>query len=224
MIRTFADVISAEELEAILARTHDAPFVDGRETAGAELAARKHNEQIRRDDTARVQAISALVFGALRRNDAFIDAVYPKQLHSLLVSRYRPGMRYGLHVDRALMGDAQAWRTDLSLTLFLCAPQDYDGGELSFAVGDARHAVKLPARALVCYDTGQLHEVLPVTRGERLAVVAWIQSFVRDAGAREALGDLARARDALRARSEFGDAYELVNKTHMNLLRRWAEP
>ena len=163
------------------------------------------------------------MLAALKRNDAFRDAVYPRQLHSLLVSRYRPGMHYGAHVDRALMGDSTVWRTDLSLTLFLNAPQDYDGGELSFSTGSVAHTIKLPARALVCYTTGQLHQVLPVTRGERLAVVAWIQSFVRDAGAREALADLASALQALRARGETGEAYELVNKTHMNLLRRWAE-
>ena len=224
MILTFADVVTGAEHAAILAQVAHASFVDGRETAGANLAERKRNEQVALADGARLQAISAIVLAALKRNDALRDAVYPKQLHSLLVSRYRPGMRYGAHVDRALMGDATVWRTDLSLTLFLNSPDDYDGGELSFAQGSATHAVKLPARALVCYATGQLHEVLPVTRGERLVVVAWIQSFVRDAAAREALADLAQALDALRARGETGAAYELVNKTHCNLLRRWAEP
>jgi len=223
MILTFADVVSAEEHRAILAHTRDAAFVDGRETAGAHLAERKHNEQIRRDDTARLQAITTILLEALKRNDAFRNTVYPKQLHSLLVSRYRPGMRYGAHVDRALMGDSVAWRTDLSLTLFLNEPDAYDGGELAFAVGSVGHSIKLPARSMVCYATGQLHQVTPVTRGERLAVVAWIQSFVRDSGAREALADLSQALDAMRARGDTGDAYELVNKTHMNLLRRWAE-
>ena len=224
MLLTFADVIRADEQQAILAHVGAAEFVAGRETAGAQLAQRKHNEQIRRDDTPRIEAISTIVLDALKRNETFCNAVYPKQLHSLLVSRYRPGMHYGAHVDQALMGGATAWRTDLSLTLFLNAAEDYDGGELSIEAGSARYAVKLGARSMVCYATGQMHQVLPVTRGERLAVVAWIQSFVRDHGAREALADLARAREALRGGGNLGEAYELVNKTHMNLLRRWAEP
>lgn len=224
MLLTFADAITPDEHRAILAHVAAAEFVDGRETAGANLADRKHNEQIPRADAPRLQAITAIVLEALKRNDAFRNAVYPKQLHSLLVSRYRPGMRYGAHVDRALMGETSVWRSDLSLTLFLNAPEEYDGGELALQAGNARFTTKLPARAMVCYSTGQMHEVLAVTRGERLVVVAWIQSHVRDAAAREALADLANALESMRGRDELGAAFELVNKTHSNLLRRWAEP
>jgi PKHD-type hydroxylase len=223
MILTFAEVISADEQQAILAQIAAADFVDGRQTAGPLLAASKHNEQIRRDG-AQLEHISAMLLQALRRNERFLSAVYPKQLHSLLVSRYREGMHYGPHVDRALMGDAMLWRTDLSLTLFLNEPNEYDGGELALESGSGTVKVKLPARALVCYPTGQTHQVLPVTRGERLVVVAWIQSHVRDAGAREALSDLAAALEVTRGNKDHDAAYDLVNKTHINLLRRWAEP
>jgi PKHD-type hydroxylase len=223
MILTFAEVISADEQRAILAQIAAADFVDGRQTAGPLLAARKHNEQISRD-SAPLQTISNILLGALLRHSGFLSAVYPKQLHSLLVSRYREGMHYGPHVDRALMGDATLWRTDLSLTLFLNEPDQYDGGELALESGSGAFKVKLPARALVCYPTGQTHQVLPVTRGERLVVVAWIQSHVRDAAAREALSDLATALQAMRGNKDHNAAYDLVNKTHINLLRRWAEP
>lgn len=223
MILTFPEAVSADEHRAILTEAAAAEFVDGRETAGSTLAEFKHNEQIRRGSPA-TRKIAEILLGALRRNADFLSAAYPKQLHSTLVSRYRPGMQYGAHVDQALMGEEQVWRTDLSLTLFLNEPDAYDGGELALESGSGEIAVKLPARSLVCYPTGQLHRVKPVARGERLVVVSWIQSHVRDGAAREVLHDLAQAREALRGRDDLRAAYDRVNKTHTNLLRRWSEP
>lgn len=222
MILTFADVVTPQEHRAILDHVAAAEFVDGRQTAGAHAASRKNNQQIQRD-APQIASISSIVLGALRRHDAFRDAVYPRQLHSLLVSRYFEGMEYGAHVDSALMGETVLWRTDLSFTLFLNEPSEYGGGELALESGSGEILVKLPARSMVCYSTGQLHRVRAVTRGERLVVVAWIQSHVRDAGAREALADLARARALLHETSGDARALDLVNKTHANLLRRWAE-
>lgn len=221
MILSFPEAVSVDEQRAILAGIAAAEFVPGRETAGAALAARKNNEQISRDSP-HVKTISAVLLEALRRNAAFRAAIYPKQLHSTLVSRYRPGMEYGAHVDAALMGDATLFRTDVSLTLFLNEPADYDGGELALESGSGEVRIKLPARALVCYPTGQLHRVAPVTRGERLVVVSWIQSHVRDGGAREVLRDLALALEKLP--QDATAARDLVNKAHTNLLRRWSEP
>ena len=223
MILTFPEVINADEYGTILNLADSAEFVDGRETATPQLAQIKNNQQIGRGSAA-LQRIADVVLGALRRNSAFLNAVYPKQLHSLLVSRYRDGMQYGAHVDQALMGDDRVWRTDLSLTLFLNEPDSYDGGELALQHGSGETLTKLPARSMVCYPTGQLHRVTPVTRGERLAVVGWIQSYVRDNAAREALRDLALATELLRGREEFRSALDLINKTHANLMRRWAEP
>jgi PKHD-type hydroxylase len=222
MILTFAEVITPDELRAILAAAANAEFVDGRETAGAALAETKRNEQIKRGSSA-IQPITDILLGALKRRPEFLSATYPRQLHSTLVSRYRPGMHYGAHVDQALMGEAPLWRTDLSLTLFLNSPEEYDGGELVLESGNSESRVKLPARALVCYPTGQLHRVEPVTRGERRVVVSWIQSHVREPAAREILRDLALAREALAGREDLRAAWDRVNKTHTNLLRRWAE-
>lgn len=221
MILSFPEAIGVDEQRAILAEIAAAEFVPGRETAGAALAPRKNNEQISRDSP-HVKTISAMLLEALRRNAAFRAAIYPKQLHSTLVSRYRPGMEYGAHVDAALMGDATLFRTDVSLTLFLNEPADYDGGELALESGSGEVRIKLPARALVCYPTGQLHRVAPVTRGERLVVVSWIQSHVRDGGAREVLRDLALALEKLP--QDATAARDLINKAHTNLLRRWSEP
>ena len=221
MILTLPDVITADEQRAILDRIAAAEFVDGRETAAPALAARKNNQQISRDSP-QVQAITAILLGALRRHAGFRNAAYPKQLHSTLVSRYREGMAYGAHVDNALMGEAVVWRTDLSLTLFLNDPDEYDGGELALESGSGEILIKLPARSLVCYPTGQLHRVRPLTRGERLVVVSWVQSHVRDGAAREALRDLSLALEALPG-TEASPVRDLVGKVHANLLRRWSE-
>ena len=223
MILTFADVISADEHRAILGLVSSAEFVDGRETASPHLASIKHNQQVPRG-SATLQRVADIVLNALRRKPEFLNAVYPKQLHSMLVSRYRDGMEYGAHVDQALMGDSNVWRTDLSLTLFLNEPGDYDGGELALQHGSGETLTKLPARSMVCYPTGQLHRVTPVTRGERLVVVGWIQSYVRDGATREVLRDLGEAMESLRGREDLRAAHDLINKTHANLMRRWAEP
>lgn len=223
MILTFPEIVSPDELSVIMAAVAAAEFVDGRETAGLQLAALKQNEQIPRGNES-IRKIADVLLAALRRNADFLSAVYPKQLHSTLVSRYRPGMQYGAHVDQALMGDAEVWRTDLSLTLFLSEPDAYEGGELALESGSGEIAIKLPARALVCYPTGQLHRVKPVSRGERLAVVSWVQSHIRDGAAREVLRDLAEARNTIRGRDDLRLTYDRINKAHTNLLRRWSEP
>jgi PKHD-type hydroxylase len=224
MILSFADAIDAATHAAILQEIAEASFVDGRETAGPALANVKKNEQIAHDHPV-VARIAGRVLEALKNNERFLSAVYPNHLHSALVSRYRPGMEYGLHVDSALMGHGTARRADVSFTLFLSDPTSYDGGDLALESGSGEWRTKPPARCLVVYPTGQLHRVLPITRGERLAVVGWIQSFVRDGQERETLWDLAQARDALRVSEGQGSrAYELVNKTHANLLRRWSIP
>ena len=222
MILTFPEVITSDELRAIMSHIAAADFVDGGETAGTTLAGIKNNQQVRRGSVP-VQRVADIVLAALRRTPAFLNAVYPKQLHSMLVSRYREGMQYGAHVDQALMGDAVVWRTDLSLTLFLNEPDAYDGGELALEYGSGETLVKLPARSLVCYPTGQLHRVKAVSRGERLVVVGWIQSYVRDNAAREALCDLGEAMELLRGREDLRAAQDLINKTHANLMRRWAD-
>jgi len=221
MILSLEQVISEDEQRTLLAKIAQATFVDGRETAGGRLSPHKRNEQISRQ-APEILEVTQLLLGALKRSDAFRNATYPQQLHSVLVSRYRPGMEYGWHVDEAVMGDAVPWRSDLSITLFLNAPADYDGGELALESGSGQTIVKLPARAMVCYPTGQLHCVRPVTRGERLAVIGWIQSLVRDAGAREVLRDLNLARDQVYAREGKSHAFDLITKSHANLLRRWA--
>ncbi len=223
MILTFDDVITEAEHQAILAHIASAEFVDGKQTAGAAAQSVKRNEQVQFGSET-IPAITQVVLEALRRHEPFRAAVQPKQLHSLMTSRYKPGMEYGLHVDDPLMGGDVLWRTDVSMTLFLSAPDEYDGGELAFESGSGELRFKLKPRSIICYPSTSLHRVMPVTSGERLAVVAWIHSRVREAAAREILYDLSVAREGVFQKQGKCREFDLLAKTYNNLVRRWAEP
>jgi PKHD-type hydroxylase len=141
-------------------------------------------------------------------------------LTPLMFSRYEPGMNYGSHVDDALM---QGLRTDVSFTLFLSDPESYDGGELVIETASGEDAIKLDPGALVAYPTTTLHRVNEVTRGERLAVVGWARSFIRDAAQRELLFDLDTARRQIFAREGKTAEFDLISKSAANLMRMWVE-
>lgn len=223
MILTFTDIISEEEHKTILEKLQDAEFVDGKRTAGWAAAKVKNNEQLAGKSPVRKE-VTDIILKALRRHDKFRAAVQPKQLHSLLISRYQTEMTYGSHVDNALMGDQQLWRSDVSMTLFLNNPEDYEGGELAMESGSGELRFKLKARSMICYPSTTLHRVMPVTRGQRLVAVAWIHSLVRDPAAREILYDIDTARRAVFDKNGKSREFDLLAKTHVNLLRRWAEP
>jgi len=183
----------------------------------------KNNQQIPWDHPV-MKKIAGLVMQALGRNDAFMGAAQPRRLAAMLVSRYQPGMAYGMHVDAPIMAAPNHVRRHVSFTPFLNEPDSYEGGELAFESGSGETAFKLPARSAICYATGQLHRVRPVESGERLAVVGWVQSLVRDPAVRELLYDLSEAREQLVGKEETQRALDLINKTYSNLLRRYAEP
>jgi PKHD-type hydroxylase len=223
MILTFADVITVDEQHRILALLENATFVDGRTTAGGAAAKVKKNEQLATKAPA-YREITDIVLDALRRNDAFRAAVQPKQMHSMIVSRCSRGMGYGFHVDNAMMRSGeQTWRSDVSLTLFLNDRSEYEGGELGVESGSGELQFKLKARAMLCYPSTSLHRVMTVTKGTRLAVVAWIHSLVRDPAEREILYDLDMACRRLIEQQGKTREYDLVSKSLANLLRRWAE-
>jgi PKHD-type hydroxylase len=203
-------------LSAALA-SENASFQPGAATAGWHARSVKHNEQA--SGGAARRAI-AEVEQALLANPVFTAAARPKQLVGLLVSRYRPGMEYGLHVDDAMM---QGVRTDLSFTLFLSAPEAYEGGELVIEGHDAENAIKLPAGSAVVYPTTSLHRVAPVTAGERLVVVGWVRSLIRRADQREILFDLDAAVAEMRQASVAKAGLDRILKIRANLQRLWAE-
>jgi PKHD-type hydroxylase len=169
-----------------------------------------------------VEAPRRVVADALARNELFKMAALPRAMSNIMFSRYRPGMEYGTHIDNVLMtvGNGRI-RTDLAMTVFLSAPDSYAGGALSIA--DDEREIRLPAGSAVLYPATTLHRVTPVESGERLAAVLWVQSVVREESAREALYDLARARRMILDKDGKTEAFDLIAKSHANLMRRWAE-
>ena len=225
MIVRIASVLSADELSAMRARLEGGAWDDGRLTAGFQSAQVKVNLQLPQSDPAAREASDA-VLRALERSPLFVSAALPHHVFPPLFNRYGPGMAFGSHVDNAVRqipGTPHRLRTDVSATLFLSAPEEYDGGELIIEDTFGTHPVKLAAGDLVVYPASSLHRVSPVTRGVRQAAFFWIQSMVRDDGARALLFDLDTViRDLT---STGADRDGLVRLTHCyhNLLRRWAE-
>ena len=223
MLLTLPDLVTPDELALIKQKIATVPFIEGKATAGELLKSVKNNQQIPWNHPV-MKEITDLVMRALGRCDAFMSLAQPRRLAAMLVSRYEPGMAYGAHVDAPTMGEPNHVRSDVSFTLFLNEPDTYQGGELAFENGSGETAFKLPARSAICYPTGQLHRVRPVEQGERLAVVGWVQSLVREPAIRELLHDLSEARELLVGQEGTGRAVELLTKSYSNLLRRNAEP
>lgn len=222
MIICMANLLTSEELGLIIDRLKNAEFVDGKLTAGWYAQQVKNNVQLK-NDAAPTQELRNLVNQALKRNSLFQIAARPKAIRPIMFSRYQGGMYYGTHIDNAIMGDEKLMRSDLSLTLFLSDPATYTGGELVIESTQGEQAFKLDAGSMVVYPTTTLHRVEPVTEGERLAAVTWVQSLVRDAHKREILFDLDTVRDTLFQKSGKTAEFDLLSKSIANLLRKWAD-
>lgn len=194
-------------------------FVDGRITAVNQAAAVKHNLQAARN-TGETSEIDEIVTAAINKNNDLRLLVLPTKFVTPIYSRYEPGMKYGDHVDSALMGNDFGCRTDLAMTVFLSSPSSYDGGELVIP-GAGR--IKLDVGEAYIYPATSIHRVQPVTRGVRLAVVTWFQSAVRDETLRGILFDLARGVQAADAMKDF-EHQLLLSKCYHNLIRYAAEP
>jgi PKHD-type hydroxylase len=212
------NVLSADEVALVRETLARANFQDGRETAGFAAEMVKHNRQAANDG--KIETVRRLVESRILSHEVFALAVRPKTLTSVMFSAYEPGMRYGSHVDDALI---QGVRTDVSFTLFLSEPASYDGGELVIESAAGEDTVKLEAGSLVAYPSTALHHVAEVTRGARLAAVGWARSYIRDGARRELLFDLDTARRQMFARDGKSADYDLVSKSLANLLRMWVE-
>ena len=214
-----ADILKADDLTAVHEALSAVRFIDGRETAGFAARKVKDNRQADARDKS-LDAVRSLVATRIMESELFRVAVRPKTLSPLLFSRTEVGMQYGVHVDDALMG---GMRTDVSFTLFLDAPESYDGGELVIESSAGDDAIKLPAGSMIVYPSTTLHRVAQVTRGQRNVVAGWARSFVRDAAQREMLFDLDTARRTIFARDGKSAEFDLISKSVANLLRMWAE-
>lgn len=222
MIFSIDEVLTPEELKFIVESLDTADFVDGQTTAGWHAKFVKNNMQLKGEATY-AKDLRELIKSALKRNALFQSAVQPKIIHSMLFSRYETGMSYGRHVDNALMGNQEFWRSDVSFTVFLSSPSTYEGGELVIECTDGDRTYKLDVGSMIVYPSSTLHRVEPVTQGVRLAAVGWVQSLVRDPNEREILFDLDTARRSIFAKEGKTIEFDLISKSYANLLRKWAE-
>jgi PKHD-type hydroxylase len=217
-------VLDAAQLAQVRAALDRAEWTDGKETVGQQGARVKHNRQLPEASPLRHQ-LAALVLGALARNPLYHAATLPLRTLPPRFNRYEGGDHYGFHVDGAVMGlpGGAQMRSDVSCTLFLSEPDEYDGGELVISDTYGEHEVKLPAGDLIIYPSSSLHQVQPVTRGVRIASFFWVQSLVREDRRRQMLFELDASIQALsRSGAEQASLLRLTSVYH-NLLREWSE-
>lgn len=222
MIRVLPRVLDAATLSEVRALLPRVGLVDGRITNRASGV--KQNLQAPQDDDANAR-IALLVRDALTRSADLRVFAQPRTMARATVARYEPGMAYGWHVDEALFPSNPPIRSDLSCTVFLSEPGDYDGGELQVQLGGQQLDYKLGAGDAILYPSTTIHQVAPVTRGARVVAITWLQSWVADAGQRELLVQLEEAR-AIAAQGADGDAarlHVLHESLRTNLLRMWAD-
>lgn len=189
----------------------------GQDTAGWHARAVKNNQQLDRSSPLHHELLAELQ-PLLAGHPLIQAAAFPRSIHSLLFSRCGPGEGYGRHVDNAWMA---AGRSDLSFTVFLSSPSDYEGGALTLETPGGSERYRLPAGHGLVYPSTQLHSVEPVLTGERLVLVGWIESRIREAEQRELLFELDTARRALFARTGKDEVFDLICRSYSNLLRRW---
>jgi PKHD-type hydroxylase len=226
MLLHLKNILTADEVRAARDLLDaGAPWIDGRASAGGQAVVQKQNRQLAQESEA-AKLLQSLVLAALKRDPVFFSATLPRRIFNPLFNRYDPeAPRYGPHVDGAVLHSVatQEWvRTDISCTLFLADPGEYDGGELAVQDTYGSQRVKLPAGDAVIYPGTSVHEVAPVTRGTRLASFFWIESMVRSDEQRRLLFDLDM--NLLRLRERHGETAEATALTgiYHNLLRQWA--
>ncbi len=226
MLICIPEVLTKAQVARCRRTMREAEWVDGRVTAGAQSGAVKNNMQLPEGLPA-ARELGDMVLDALSRCALFLSAAIPQRIFPPLFNRYGIGQSFGTHVDgaiRAIPGTPIRIRTDLSVTLFLAEPEEYDGGELTVEDKYGTHEVKLPAGDLVLYPSTSLHHVKPVTRGARVASFFWLQSMVREDSARSMLFDLDQTIQELSAERGVEDAacVRLTGIYH-NLIRYWAD-
>ena len=228
MLVAIPSLLSKDQVARARALIEAAEWEDGRATAGRQSAIAKHNRQLSHGDTARVE-VAAMILEALSANGLFMSAALPKAIFPPLINRYDAagGHAFGDHVDNAIRflpdGSGRV-RTDLSATVFLSAPDEYDGGDLVVDDSYGSHRVKLEAGDMILYPATSLHRVEPVTRGTRFASFFWIESMVRDDGQRTLLLDMdAAIRTLAQTAGDQDPAIVSLTGCYHNLLRRWAD-
>lgn len=223
MLLHIPGILSQAEVTQFRSRLDSAEWIDGRETVGTQGAQVKRNLQLP-DASALKQELGQAVLNALARSPLYFAAALPLHTVPPRFNRYEGGGEYGFHVDGSVMTiGATTLRTDISCTLFLAAPEEYDGGELIIRDTYGEHEVKLPAGDLIVYPSSSLHRVAPVSRGARIAAFFWVQSLVRDASKRQLLFELDASIQSLSQSDADRDAILRLSNVYHNLLRDWSE-
>ena len=225
MLLTIPGVLTPDHVDHARRLLEGTNWVDGRVTAGHQAVRVKENEQLPEDHPV-ARELGEMILEALGRSPLFVSAALPLRVFPPMFNRYHGGQSFGTHVDtaiRQIAGTGHRIRTDLSATLFFSQPEEYDGGELQIEDTYGVHSVKLPAGDLLLYPSTSLHHVRPVTRGARVASFFWIQSMVRDDGARTLLFDLDTAIQRVHTDTPTHSASVPLTGVYHNLLRRWAE-
>ncbi|GAA0920248.1 Fe2+-dependent dioxygenase [Rothia nasimurium] len=227
MLLHIPDLLSPTDLSALRERLAAARWEDGRSTAGYRSAAAKHNEQVAEDDPV-ARTLGDILTERLLAHPTFFSAAIPLRIYPPLFNRYQGGQAFGMHVDNAVRYDRRtsppvAVRTDISATLFLSEPGEYDGGELVVEDTYGTHDIKLPAGHLALYPANSLHRVNPVTRGVRMASFFWVQSMVADTTRRRLLFDMDLSIQELTASGADSGALLRLTGIYHNLLREWSQ-
>ena len=223
MLITIPNILDKERLGFINQVLNNANFVDGTLSAGMAAKRVKNNEELATNDQ-QMQQLNNLVMGSLVQHDEFKAAAIPLRVAAPYYARYSKGMTYGDHVDDPIMGNAgQQYRSDVSTTVFLNEPSEYEGGELVITTSFGEQRVKLAAGSAVVYPSSSLHHVAEVTRGTRLVAVTWSQSMIRDPAKRELLYQLNQARESLLKQRPDETETKQIDISYVNLFRMWSE-
>jgi len=223
MLLSLPKLLTTAQLERIDQILAHANFQDGKLTAGMAARQVKSNLEMKAERQP-MEGLIRVIMGALANHQTFNSAALPQRMADPIVARYTPGMSYGDHVDDPIMGQSGLrFRSDLSMTLFLRNPDTYTGGDLVIRTTYGEQRVKLCAGDAVIYPSTTLHRVDPVTAGERVVVLFWIQSHIRDAARRELLYELNRARETLLKADAQAEPAQQVDRCYANLMRMWAE-
>ncbi len=223
MLLKITDILDTDKLTNIRAMLGKVTFVDGQHSAGQAARRVKNNLEMQQKGQ-QAEYLDHLLMGSLAEHPDFRSGALPYRVSQPVFARYTQGMNYGDHVDDPIMGNGPSkFRTDVSVTVFLNEPDEYEGGELVINTTFGPIQAKLPAGHAIMYPSTSVHHVAEVTGGERLAAIVWLQSMVRDPGQRELLYQLDQARNVLLAERPDAEETKQVDRSYVNLIRMWSE-
>ncbi len=223
MLLKIANILDSAKITNIHTMLEKVTFIDGQHSAGKAARRVKHNLEMQQAGQ-QAEYLDHLLMGSLAENPDFRSGALPYRVAQPVFARYTQGMHYGDHVDDPIMGAGpDKFRTDVSVTVFLNDPDEYEGGELVINTTFGPQQIKLPAGHAVIYPSTSVHHVEEVTSGERLAAIVWLQSMVRDPGQRELLYQLDQARNVLLAERPDAEETKQVDRSYVNLIRMWSE-